>query len=65
MTLPHGLGEPLGREHLDGNPLVVEGTEGDLAGSADGAHEPDVFSEDGGGAHGLYRFLWHKVICFC
>ena len=30
-----------------------EGAEGDLAGSADGAHEPDVFSEDGGGAHGI------------
>ena len=37
--------------HLSGDPLVVEGTEGDLAGLADGAHESDVFSEDGSGAH--------------
>ena len=43
--------------HLGGDPLVVEGTEGDLAGLADGTHEPDVFSEDGGGFH-----MWNVVL---
>ena len=40
-------------------------SEGETLVSVYGAYEPDVFSEDGGGAHGDYRVLWHKVMCFC
>ena len=44
--------------HVGGYPLGIEFAEGDLACSADGADEPDVFIEEVGGLHGGFFFFF-------